>query len=109
MKKLIIYGLIALISWTCFYDLTNGALQFLHIDRTQAAQVKNNTPPEPRTTVHYKKITIKSGDTALSIMESINTHKKENIGKMIEDFQYLNPHTNPNAIKIGNTYLFPLY
>jgi len=109
MKKLITYGFISLISWTCFYDLTNGSLHFLHIARIQAAQVKQTTRPELKTIIPYKKITIEPGDTVLSILESINASKKTNISKMIGDFQNLNPHTDPNTIKIGETYLFPLY
>ncbi|GGE46942.1 hypothetical protein GCM10011391_27220 [Pullulanibacillus camelliae] len=109
MKKLIVYGFIALIGWTCFYDLTNGALHFLNIDEIKAAKAENTTPSKPKQTSHYKKVTVASGDTVLSIMESINPHQDENITKMINDFQALNPHVDPNAIKIGQTYRFPVY
>jgi TATA-binding protein-associated factor Taf7 len=59
----------------------------------------------PFKTVSYK---VKAGETVLSIAEELN-ELTISIQQLIEDFEQLNPSTNPHQIRIDETYLFPVY
>ncbi|GGH79796.1 regulatory protein YycH of two-component signal transduction system YycFG [Pullulanibacillus pueri] len=109
MKKFILYTLLTIISLTCLYDWTNGSLKYIAIDQPQSAEAKTKLQKTPSTSKPFQNVTVQTGDTVLSIIERLNPNQVENISKMINDFQLLNPKQNPNQIKIGESYRFPLY
>ncbi|MGV3487964.1 MAG: hypothetical protein ACO1OC_05205 [Tuberibacillus sp.] len=103
MKKLILLGIVAIIGWTSFYDLTKGTLNFLGTDHyTQASTDLTSTMP-------YRTLDVEPGDTVLSLYEKLNPGARADIQKVMSDFKTLNDGVDPNHIQIGETYRFPLY
>jgi hypothetical protein len=74
-------------------------------DKDQTITDTQNENNLPFKTVSYK---VKAGDTVLSIAEKLND-LTISIQQLIEDFERLNPSTNPHQIRIDETYLFPIY
>ncbi|MFC0188175.1 LysM domain-containing protein [Fictibacillus aquaticus] len=100
MKKFISGMLILLVLYVIVYDLKIGTLPAAALPQ-QVKSEKNNE--------RYSLITIKPGDTVLSIMEKSSGSKKFNMVTMVKDFKRLNPSVNPDRIIPGKTYKFPLY
>jgi len=106
-KKMILWGLFILIGWTSFYDVTTGTLSF--IDGSKPAIIHAETIEHNQPAIPNEPVTIKPGDTVLSVHEQINPKAKISIQKVIEDFRKLNKGTNPNHIQMGQSYRFPTY
>lgn len=104
MKKLILLGVFGIIGWTSFYDVTQGTLNFLG----NAAAIQPASA-NVQTTNPFKTVSIKPGDTVLSIYEKLNPASSISIQKVMTDFQRLNQGVDPNHIQIGKNYRFPLY
>jgi hypothetical protein len=106
MKKLIVLGVFAIIGWTSFYDVTKGTLNFIGNPSTVQPAAASVQPPNSKP---FRSVSIKAGDTVLSINEKLNPSSDINIQQVISDFQTLNNGADPNHIQIGKNYRFPLY
>ncbi|WP_026039100.1 type IV pilus assembly protein FimV [Sporolactobacillus vineae] len=104
MKKRIFTILFLIACWTSYQDLTSGSLPAA--GTTEAA---NSQPAAQETAaVPYLRVTVSPGDTLLSITERASSRQPD-ISQVIRDFSTLNPSVNPNHLKIGETYAFPVY
>ncbi|MDG4655517.1 LysM peptidoglycan-binding domain-containing protein [Ectobacillus antri] len=105
MKRLFVTLFILVIGYAVFYDIKIGTLPFLSSYPIQKETVA--LPQGEKAT--YKNIEVKSGDTALSIVEAISKSKSPSIEKVVADFKKLNPGESPSKLRIGKTYKFPIY
>lgn len=100
MKRLI--GIIVLMIgiYATYYDLTEGTLP------------KNENEPASEATstmIPFQEITVRPGDTVLSIIENLEGFPNEvSINKIVEDFILLNGIA-PQDIQAGKSYKIPLY
>lgn len=104
MKKFLIFCLTMLVIYTIAYDLKIGTLQPISQEAApvSAVSIKNTTP--------YKKVKVSSGDTVLSVIESVNPSSlSKPIPSIIKDFQKLNHGVRPESIQVGKSYNFPVY
>ncbi|MCD7033086.1 hypothetical protein LRR81_02510 [Metabacillus sp. GX 13764] len=100
MKRPIIMLLICFLFYTIYYDLAKGTLPAAVSSHEKKAPAKN-----------YQEITVKSGDTMLSILESLpssSSSGKLSIEKAEKEFEHLNPGVKAGMIVIGKTYRFPV-
>lgn len=104
VKKRIFTILFLIACWTSYQDLTSGSLP---AGKTTAAS-SSQPPAQETAAVPFQRITVAPGDTLLSITERTNSRQPD-ISKVISDFSVLNPSVDPNHLKIGQTYAFPVY
>lgn len=111
MKKISLVLITVLILYIMYYDLTTGTLPLMkeYLDHEAVETMATNHEPIKKVSKDYYEITIKPGDTVLSIIEKKNPSKHVEITKIIQDFKELNPKANPEKIQIGKTYKFPRY
>ncbi|MCL1630390.1 LysM domain-containing protein [Sporolactobacillus sp. CPB3-1] len=104
MKKRFFTILFIVACWTSYADLTSGSLPAGH------AELSRQTTPasSESAAVPYQRVTVKPGDTLLSVTERINS-TQISIEKTLKDFSLLNPNVDPNHLRIGETYAFPRY
>lgn len=123
-KKTFLTALIILLVISLFKDLTVGTV-IQRVDKTTEVkkeddQLKDESPQtsdnkkenEQTETSRYvsKTKTVKSGETVLSIVETLNQQQTSVImEQIILDFEKLNPGTNAHQIEPNKTYLFPVY
>jgi hypothetical protein len=107
VKKAISAFILCLAVYIIYYDVTTGTL---------IASTKATAPPEhtadAKTNVHipYQTVTVKPGDTLLSIMEELqNGPIPVPIDKAITDFEALNPGEKAQTLQIGKKYKIPVY
>lgn len=106
MKKRIFTILFLIACWTSYQDLTSGSLP---AGKTADSAAQASAPAVQVTTASpYQRVTVAPGDTLLSITERLSS-KPADISKVLRDFSVLNPSVNPNHLKIGQTYAFPVY
>ncbi|RLL48065.1 hypothetical protein D8M04_01945 [Oceanobacillus piezotolerans] len=104
LKKYILYIAIILLITSVYKDLSLGTNQIEHYRSDVILTDKNIN--------NYTIIRLKaeSGDTLLSIVESINESKTSlSPEKILTDFMELNPTSDPYHIKVGEWYYFPIY
>ncbi|TCP31128.1 hypothetical protein EV207_1033 [Scopulibacillus darangshiensis] len=102
MKKLIIISILGLVGWTSYSDMTEGVLP-------SADTGQRKTDVTQTVTIPYKNYQVAPGDTVLSVVEKLNPNDTIAIQRMVNDFNKLNPNTDPNHIRIGRSYAFPIY
>ncbi|MFD1018772.1 hypothetical protein [Thalassobacillus hwangdonensis] len=117
IKKLFLTVLVLLLFMSVYKDLTTGTTIQSNTEVTPSESAPSEPaepptpPPQPDTRFSkYATITVEPGDTVLSILEEIHDGSYHHgIGEMLEDFEKLNPGTDPSAIKIDEAYRFPVY
>jgi hypothetical protein len=107
MKKLVGLLLAGLIIYSIYYDMTVGTLPNAAV---QTAVTVTETNVKPESNVPYFEASVEPGDTLVTVVE----HKMRkplpvSMGKLIRDFQTLNPGQAADKIQVGKTYRFPFY
>ncbi|MEH7379940.1 LysM domain-containing protein [Bacillus sp. JJ1533] len=105
MKRFFAFLAFVFIIFIIYYDMRIGTLPVAKNEPIEATEVIAQTTDDP-----YKKITVKAGDTLLSIVEKVNEGTRiTSIESVINDFEELNPESKAELLQIGKTYKFPLY
>ncbi|MTT33171.1 hypothetical protein GMB86_14295 [Terrilactibacillus sp. BCM23-1] len=108
MKHLVITGIIILLVWTSYTDLTSGTLSTPSTAEAESQQSSaKETVKEQK--LMYKTVQLTPGDTLLSISENLNPATIPSIERVIQDFKKLNPDVSPTKLKPGQQYNFPIY
>ncbi|KAF0994489.1 hypothetical protein [Geobacillus sp. TFV-3] len=103
MKKFIFLLLLFLSSYVVYRDLAIGTLPPSSETTAAVAHPKGEAIP-------YRKVTIRPGDTLLSIIEKeLNGPLPVPLEQLIHDFERLNPGEHAQTLKIGKTYKVPIY
>lgn len=104
MKRALTSVLVILVIYAVFIDLTKGTLLLTEID----ADVEDTK--ETMTTYKYFEVTVKPGDTLLSLIESQGFFPEHvPIEQIVEDFIYLNNGITPEQMQPGQIYRIPYY
>ncbi|MCM3161797.1 LysM domain-containing protein [Metabacillus litoralis] len=102
----ILIGLFLL--YIIYYDFQIGTLPVTN--KTSTAQVVASTSiDKQQTKIPSFEMTVKQGDTVLSIIEKHHGTLPVSIEQVIEDFETLNPKMDAEEIMIGKKYTFPNY
>jgi hypothetical protein len=114
LKRLCIFLLIMIVSYSIYYDLKAGTLPKAHEAAIQATvnQPQESLPDETveEINIEYITVKIKSGDTILSLMEEVlDGPLPVSIDQLIEDFETLNEGHSPQDIQVGRSYKLPVY
>lgn len=108
MKKSLAFLMICFITFIVYYDLTTGTLP--HYVPTQFKEPSLPVNQSNRKSeLNYYEITMKPGDTLLSIIEREKGSITQPIETVIIDFQELNEGLKPEKMQIGKTYKIPSY
>jgi Tfp pilus assembly protein FimV len=103
MKKLALLLLILFSSYIIYRDLSIGTL-------SPRPETTATTAKPVQSAVPYQTVTVRPGDTLLSIAETAhNGPIPVPIEKLIADFEQLNPGEHAQTLKIGKTYKVPIY
>ncbi len=109
LKKVAAIITVAVFMYSIYYDLKIGTLP---IDQaaTAASEMNSSTGPEQINTMPYKEKKAESGDTIISIAESIHDGPLPvPIDQLIKDFKELNNGVKPDEIQTNKKYKFPVY
>jgi hypothetical protein len=102
VKKVISAFVLCLSIYIIYHDVTTGSL----ITSTKATA----TPEKINVHIPYQTVTVKPGDTLLSIIErKQNGPLPVSIDKVITDFEALNPGEKAQTLQIGKKYKIPIY
>ncbi|WP_409251376.1 hypothetical protein V1502_14660 [Bacillus sp. SCS-153A] len=113
MKRMYIFLLIMIVSYSIYYDLKAGTLP--KIEETAAPVIATETEEPPPAVeedyeIEHTTVKIKSGDTILSLMEeTLDGPLPVSIDQLIEDFESLNDGQSPHDIQVGKVYKLPVY
>lgn len=108
MKKFLAFLIISFISFIIYYDITTGTLPQNVMIPNKGPSLPANKPLQ-KNDLHYYEITIKPGDTLLSIIEREEGSLSQPIETIVTDFQELNEGLKPEQMQIGKTYKIPSY
>ncbi|RFU65722.1 LysM peptidoglycan-binding domain-containing protein [Peribacillus glennii] len=107
MKRLLLFLTACFFGFIVYFDLTTGTLPAMGIVAVEKAK------EYPRQTIKevlpYKQITVKPGDTLLTIVEREEGSLQVAIETVVADFQKLNKGLRPQDMQIGETYKIPVY
>ncbi|WP_456274023.1 hypothetical protein [Bacillus sp. AK031] len=112
MKKLYIFLVIMIVSYSIYYDLKAGSLpKVAEVTVTVHNQPSHeNEEPVQANSPEYFTVKVKSGDTILSLMEQqLDGPLPVPIDQLITDFEILNEGQSPHEIQIGRSYKLPNY
>ncbi|MFI8493357.1 hypothetical protein ACIGC1_10660 [Peribacillus butanolivorans] len=109
MKRLLLFISFCFIIFIIYFDLTTGTLPDSHPSTTSVKPSVPASKPASVPSVAYNEITIKPGDTLLSIVEKEIGASNQPIETIISDFQGLNEGLKPEQMQIGKTYKIPVY
>jgi hypothetical protein len=113
LKRLYIFILIMIVSYSVYYDLKAGTLP--KAEETAVPVVNNTEESLPEETeeeikIEYTSVKVKSGDTILSLMEEeLDGPLPVSIDQLIEDFEFLNEGQSAQDIQVGKVYKLPIY
>jgi len=113
MKSLIGFCLFFLILYIIYYDVSHGTLpsfktEVESIEQTEVLDV--STTPSQTNTLPFQEVTIKAGDTLISLVEKLSTTNNTlAIDTLVKDFETLNPGEQANSLIIGKKYKIPIY
>lgn len=115
MKRLGIFFLVMIVSYSIYYDLKAGTLP--KVEETAAQVIATDTEETPveetdeeEFEIEHMEVKIKSGDTVLSLMEQmLDGPLPVSIDQLIEDFETLNEGQSPQDIQVGKVYKLPKY
>ncbi|XQY90722.1 hypothetical protein ACNRWW_14450 [Metabacillus sp. HB246100] len=107
MKRFSLFILGIFLVYIIYYDFQIGTLSSV----TTIAESKqvNSEVIQDGVTEPFFEVTVKQGDTVMSIIEKKHNRFPESIEKMVDDFESLNEGVKAEEILVGKTYLFPLY
>ena len=115
MKRIVLFISVLFALFIVYYDLTTGTLPGT-ADQTAASPTQPpQEPSEPankpqgQTTRDSIEVTIKPGDTLLSLIEQESGTAEQPMDTIIADFQSLNEGLKPEDMQIGHTYKIPVY
>ncbi|MFY4776373.1 hypothetical protein [Metabacillus sp. RGM 3146] len=108
MKRSLFLLILSFLCYIVYYDLSKGTLPAV---TTHAQEKIAEVSTVEVSHKGYESVKVQSGDTVLSVMESLNSSSSPNLSieKSIKDFEALNPGTKAEQIVIGKTYKFPVY
>jgi hypothetical protein len=112
MKKLAGLFVLVIVFYAIYNDLSAGTLPAATMQKVETADKKEK---EKEITSETKSIpffehVVKPGDTVLSVLESNSkTSLDVPVSRAVEDFKILNNGADPQKIKFGKTYKFPVY
>ncbi|HHY72996.1 MAG TPA: hypothetical protein GX497_07170 [Bacillus bacterium] len=129
MKRLFITLLFIFVTYVIYYDLSAGVLSkptsiVLLQGKETGKKIDNATVKEEKIEktnetmsktkngeqLYFQEVKVAAGQTVLTIVEQIQGGPVPvSISQLIEDFQILNPKTEPEMIQIGKVYKFPVY
>ena len=108
MKRLLSFLTICFVLFIVYHDITTGTLP-----KSAPTQIKEPSLPvnqsEHKSKLNYIEITMKPGDTLLSIIEREEGSLTQPIETIVTDFQELNEGLKPEKMQIGKTYKIPSY
>ncbi|TSB46835.1 hypothetical protein FN960_10310 [Alkalicoccobacillus porphyridii] len=97
-------------------DLRTGSLPDKDQTKVQAniksgqQKQSSETIQEPTLDLQSQEVIVEPGHTVLSIVEHLHQGPiPVSIQQIVDDFKALNHSLEPDAIQIGQTYLFPIY
>lgn len=110
MRRFATFVILFIILYSVYYDLSFGTLpdKFSYARENEAADAEQIM--EELGDESYRAIIVEPGHTVLSIVEQL--HKgptSASIQEIIYDFKQLNKGIEPEDIRIGSEYLFPIY
>jgi hypothetical protein len=107
MRKLTGLLVLCFVIYIVYHDITSGTLP--SATKAAASQTQSAHTGD-KSSMGYKIIKIKAGDTILSIMEKEKDGPiPVSIEQLIKDFETLNPGVEAESLQIGKTYKFPVY
>ncbi|RRN73174.1 hypothetical protein EI200_06165 [Peribacillus simplex] len=109
MKRLLLFISFCFTLFIIYFDLTTGTLPPSHPPATTGQPTVPASKPASAPSADYKEITMKPGDTLLSIIETEKVGSNQPIETIISDFQSLNEELKPENMQIGKTYKIPVY
>lgn len=108
MKRLLAFLMICFITFIVYYDITSGTLPQKNSTELNAPSLPVNQT-DRKGELNYYKITMKPGDTLLSIIEREEGSLTQPIETIVTDFQELNEGLKPEQMQIGKSYKIPAY
>jgi hypothetical protein len=108
MKRLLAFVAIFFIMFIIYYDITTGTLPQIVPTHSKEPSLPVNQS-NIKSELSYIEITMKPGDTLLSIIEREEGSLNQPIEAIITDFQELNEGLKPEQMQIGKTYKIPKY
>ncbi|MGE6375383.1 hypothetical protein [Peribacillus muralis] len=109
MKRLLLFISFCFTLFIIYFDLTTGTLPTPHSPASTVQPAIPASQQQPAPTAAFKEITMKPGDTLLSIVETQKSGNNKPIETIISDFQSLNEGMKPENMQIGKTYKIPVY
>ncbi|MGE7182892.1 hypothetical protein ACQKKK_02580 [Peribacillus sp. NPDC006672] len=109
MKRLLLFISFCFTLFIIYFDLTTGTLPVSHPPATTGEPTVPASQSATAPSAAYKEITMKPGDTLLSIIETEKVGSNQPIETIISDFQSLNEGLKPENMQIGKTYKIPVY
>ncbi|MBT2665488.1 LysM peptidoglycan-binding domain-containing protein [Bacillus sp. ISL-4] len=107
MKRLLLFISFCFTLFIIYFDLTTGTLPASHPPASTGEPAVPASQSASAPSAAYKEITMKPGDTLLSIVEKGGSNQP--IETIIADFQSLNEGLKPENMQIGKTYKIPIY
>ena len=108
MKRLLAFLLICFFTFIVYYDITTGTLP-----QKPSTEFKEPSLPvnqsNHKSELKYYDMTMKPGDTLLSIIEREEGSLTKPIETIVTDFQELNEGLKPEQMQIGKVYKIPSY
>ncbi|WP_163101930.1 LysM peptidoglycan-binding domain-containing protein [Peribacillus alkalitolerans] len=111
MKKFIGTIMFLLIVYVLYYDLSIGTLPAVAPKASEPiTKVKSDDKKASSTkAMDFVEVTVKPGDTLLSLIEKREGKLSQSIPKIIDDFILLNDGLAPDQIQMGKKYKIPTY
>ncbi|MBM7650030.1 LysM repeat protein [Bacillus ectoiniformans] len=106
MKNLLLFLAAVIVLMGIWNDLSVGSLP-----SAQTVNFQKEVPAwESDSEKEYQSVTVKAGDTVLSIADKLSASDQPiDIAKVVDDFKRLNNGLNPEDIQSGQAYKFPVY
>ncbi|KWW21656.1 MULTISPECIES: hypothetical protein [Bacillaceae] len=109
MKRLLLFISFCFTLFIIYFDLTTGTLPTPQPPASTVQPAVPASQQQPAPTAAFKEITMKPGDTLLSIVETQKGGDNKPMETIISDFQSLNEGMKPENMQIGKTYKIPVY
>lgn len=108
MKRLLAFLAILSILFIMYYDITTGTLPQMSPSSSKESTIPVNQAHD-KSKLRYIDVTMKRGDTLLSIIEREEGSLTQSIETIVTDFQELNEGLKPEQMQVGKTYKIPNY
>lgn len=108
MKRLLAFFMFCFILFIVYYDITTGTLpQKFPTEFKEPSLPVNQSNHKGK--LNFYEMTMKPGDTLLSIIEREEGSPNQSIETIVSDFQELNEGLKPEQMQIGKVYKIPSY